>query len=81
MTTRHLPEIGSRMASGAVWMVLFKFAERGLGFVSTLILARLLMPSDFGLVAMATSLVAMLELLNAFGLDLALIRRPDAGRA
>ena len=69
------------MASGAVWMVLFKFTERGLGLVSTLILARLLVPNDFGLVAMATSLVAMLELLSAFGLDLALIRRPDAGRA
>lgn len=68
------------MASGAVWMVLFKLAERSLGFVSTLILARLLVPADFGIVAMATSFVAMLELLSAFGFDVALIRRDDASR-
>lgn len=68
------------MAAGAVWMVLFKLAERSLGFISTLILARLLVPMDFGLVAMATSFVAMLELLSAFGFDVALIRRRDTSR-
>jgi O-antigen/teichoic acid export membrane protein len=38
---------------------------RALGALSTLILARLLAPSDFGLIAMATSLIALLELLSA----------------
>lgn len=62
------------MARGALWMVLFKVLDRSLGFVSTLILARLLIPADFGLVAMATSLIALLELLTYFGLDTALLR-------
>ena len=61
-------------------MVLFKLTERSLGFISTLILARLLVPADFGLVAMATALMAMMELLTAFGFDWALIQRADAER-
>ncbi len=62
------------MARGALWMVLFKALDRGLGLVSTLVLARLLVPADFGLVAMATSLIALLELITYFGLDTALLR-------
>jgi len=68
------------MARGATWMVLFKMLERSLGLVSTLILARVLVPKDFGLVAMATSLIALLELFMAFGLDTALIQREDSTR-
>jgi lipopolysaccharide exporter len=67
-----------KMAIGALWMVLFKLLERGLGLISTLILARLLVPADFGIVAMALSLIALLELLSAFGMDTVLIQRHDA---
>ena len=70
--------IAGKMASGAGWMVLFKLIERAIGLVSTLILVRLLMPSDFGLVAMAMSFVAMAELLAAFGFDIALIHNRSA---
>jgi lipopolysaccharide exporter len=73
--------IRSRMARGAVWMVLFKLLERSLGMISMLILARLLVPADFGLMAMATSLVALLELFMAFGVDTALVQRNDATTA
>lgn len=68
------------MAHGAIWMVLFKFVERGLGLISTLILARLLAPGDFGVVAMAMSFIAMAELLGAFGFDISLIQNPSATR-
>ncbi len=66
------------MATGAIWMVLFKLVERGLGLISTLILARLLGPSDFGIVAMALSFIAMAELLTAFGFDVAIIQTQGA---
>jgi O-antigen/teichoic acid export membrane protein len=59
-------------------MVLFKLLERGLGLISTLILARLLMPGDFGIVAMAMSVIALLELFSAFGMDTVLIQQRDA---
>ncbi|HET9448418.1 MAG TPA: oligosaccharide flippase family protein, partial [Steroidobacteraceae bacterium] len=75
-----MDNIRSKMARGAAWMVAFKGVERMLGLVSTLVLARLLAPTDFGVVAMATSLMAMLELFSAFGLDAALIQRANATR-
>ena len=75
-----MTDFKQRMAKGAVWMVLLKLVERGTGFVSTLFLARLLIPADFGLVAMATSFLAALELLSAFSFDLALIQNQNAER-
>lgn len=68
------------MVRGAIWMVLFKFIDRGIGLVSTMILARLLVPEDFGLIAMAMSLVAILEVFGAFGFDMAIITNPAAER-
>jgi lipopolysaccharide exporter len=68
------------MAFGVIWMVAFKLLERGMGMISMLILARLLLPEDFGLIAMATSLIALLELFTAFGADTALIQRANPSR-
>jgi len=65
------------MAKGALWMVLFKFVERTLGLISTVILARLLVPADFGIVAMATSVVYALDLLNSFSFEMALIQQTN----
>ena len=70
-----MENINRKMATGALWMVFFKLAERSLGLISTIILARLLVPNDFGLVAMATSFIAVLELLSAFSFDIALIHK------
>ncbi len=71
---------GRQIAKGAAWMVLFKFTERGLGLISTIFLARLLVPADFGVVAMAMTVIAVLELMGAFSFDLALIQNTNAGR-
>lgn len=71
---------GRQIASGAAWMMLFKIVDKGIGLISTLILARLLMPADFGLVAMATAVLAFTQLMSAFGFDTALIQRQDASR-
>jgi len=68
------------MARGAIWMVLAKLAERSLGLISTLILARVLLPPDFGIVAMAMSFVALLELITAFGFDTTLIQKQTSDR-
>ncbi|MGH8264679.1 MAG: oligosaccharide flippase family protein, partial [Steroidobacteraceae bacterium] len=65
------------MLAGASWMVLYKLFDRSLGLISTIILARLLVPQDFGIVAMAASVIALLELLSAFGLDISLIQRSE----
>jgi O-antigen/teichoic acid export membrane protein len=75
-----LTEIGRRIAAGAAWMVLFKLSERALSLVSMLVLARLLAPADFGLVAIASSVLALLEVLTTLGLDVALISKRDVQR-
>lgn len=73
-------KIGTEMAKGATWMVAFKLMERTLGVISTMILARILVPEDYGLIALATSLIAILELFGAFGFDMALIQNQNAER-
>lgn len=75
-----MSSIGQKMARGAIWMVLAKLAERSLGLISTLVLARVLLPEDFGLVAMAMSFVALLELITAFGFDTTLIQKQTRDR-
>ena len=75
-----MKDLKQKMAKGAAWLVLFRLIERSIGVISTLILARLLVPADFGLVAMATSLLAALDLLGAFSFDVALIQNQKAQR-
>jgi len=73
--------LGARIATGAVWMVVFRILDRSVGIVSIAILARLLLPADFGLVAMATAIIAIIELLSAFNFDMALIQNQQTTRA
>ncbi|MEQ9640057.1 MAG: lipopolysaccharide biosynthesis protein [Alphaproteobacteria bacterium] len=66
--------IGHHMVRGAAWMVAMRWCIRGLGLISTVILARLLTPLDFGIVAMAMVFVGLLEILLSTGVDQAVIR-------
>lgn len=75
-----MENVSSKMAKGAAWMVGFKLVERSIGLVSTVILARLLSPDDFGLVAIATAFLGLLVLLTSFSFDVALIQNQHAGR-
>ena len=74
------PSLGKRIALGAFWMILLRFSLRGIGLISMIILARILAPADFGLVALAVSAVAFLDLMAEFSFDMALIQRQDATR-
>jgi len=65
---------GKRMLNGALWMIALRWAIRLTGLVSTVILARLLLPRDFGIVAMAMIVVNTLEIFNQTGQKLVLIR-------
>jgi O-antigen/teichoic acid export membrane protein len=71
---------GQAMASGAFWMICARMAFRLIGLASTVILARLLVPEDFGIVAMAMIVVAFVEVMGEFAFDAALIQRQDATR-
>lgn len=73
-------DLARKVAAGAAWMVALRFASRLLGVASMLVLARLLTPADFGLIALATTVVALVDIASEFNFDLALIRDPRAGR-
>lgn len=79
-TNDDLNTVDRRMASGAIWMVLARICDKSIGLVGMIILARLLAPQDFGLVAMAAAVVALVELVRSFGFDVALIQNQDATR-
>ncbi len=63
-----------RVLVGGSWLIAARTLDRLVSIVSISILARLLTPADFGLVAIANTIVAAIELLTAFGFDWALVR-------
>jgi O-antigen/teichoic acid export membrane protein len=69
------PSIARRTAIGAGWLVAWRMLTRLLGVASTLLLARLLTPADFGLVAMASTFYAAIDALTQIGVQDALVRR------
>ncbi|MEM8784655.1 MAG: lipopolysaccharide biosynthesis protein [Pseudomonadota bacterium] len=69
------------MVRGTAWMVAMRFGVHGIGFFSTLILARLLTPEDFGLLAMALMVVLFMYTFTETGLRLAVIRHPGPDRS
>ena len=73
--------IGDKIASGAFWTVGMRFSIRLLGIVSIIILARILVPEDFGIVAKAAMISSFLELVTTFGLEAALIQNQSATAA
>lgn len=61
-------------------MIGVRWAMRLVGLVSTIILARLLAPEDFGLIAMVMLTYGLLETISYAGVDLALMRPGITGR-
>jgi lipopolysaccharide exporter len=66
--------LGTRTAKGAGWLIAWRMGSRLLGVVNTVVLVRLLLPSDFGLVALATSLSFAVDGLSYIGVQDALVR-------
>jgi O-antigen/teichoic acid export membrane protein len=80
MNTSGKPPSRVSVARGAVLVVAMRWTDRLIGIASTLILARLLMPADFGIVAMASLVVTLIDTLLDMGVNSALIQNPKAGR-
>lgn len=71
--------LGKQAAQGAAWNYAAFLLSKGLLFVATLILARLLTPEEFGLVGMALLVITVLEIFRDFGIGSALIYRQGEG--
>jgi O-antigen/teichoic acid export membrane protein len=73
-----LQDIRSRLRSGTIWISASRLLTNALGFVGTLVLARMLAPADFGLVALATSMLAILSSVTDLSLGSALVQHKNA---
>lgn len=78
---RQTKGLAGRAARGAAWIVAARFVMRLFGFVNTVVLARLLAPQDFGLVAVAVTAMQLLQGFSDIGMSQAVVKFRDAGRA
>lgn len=69
------------VVSGVKWSAFSRYGEQLIGFVVTAVLARLLAPDDFGLIALATVVTGLLVVLADFGTATALIQRDEVSRS
>jgi PST family polysaccharide transporter len=72
-----LTDLDRSLAQGVAWTAGLRWAAQIVSWASTLIVARLLSPSDYGLVAMATVVLGFITLLNEFGLGSAVIKHRE----
>ena len=70
-------DLGRKAFSGAVWASFDKFGTMALQFIVNLILARLLMPSDFGCIGMLAIFVIVSQTIIDGGFGNALIQKKE----
>lgn len=67
----------NRAKKGFVWNIIERLATNGIHFVITIVIARLLNPDDYGILAMPTVFLAIAQVLIDSGFANALIRKTD----
>jgi lipopolysaccharide exporter len=72
-----MKNVRSRLWKGAAWLSGARLATNILATIGTLVLARLLLPSDFGLVALGTTTLAILTSVTNISLSEALVQHRD----
>lgn len=67
----------NKAIAGMIWSSIDKIAIKGIAFVIGIILARILMPTDYGLIGMLAIFIAFSDLFVGGGLSLALIQKSN----
>lgn len=62
---------------GVAWTGLMKTSGQVVAWVSTIVVARMLSPDDFGIVGMATLYLGLLQLVSEFGIGSAIVTRRE----
>jgi O-antigen/teichoic acid export membrane protein len=75
------PSVRQRFLGGAAWTTVGRAFEAGAGFFVTLVLARLLEPGDYGLLAMAMAVIGLGQQARDFGVGSALIQMPEVSKS
>lgn len=68
------------LIKGAVWSLATRWGIRLVGFLNTVVMARLVLPEDYGIVAMAFLVVGLVQSLLDFSATTALIRKDILSR-
>lgn len=76
-TDGGVDRLGALARRGTLWTFLSQVYTWGVGFGTRIVLARLLAPHDFGLVALVTLVQGAVLLFGLRGVSAALIQRPD----
>lgn len=69
------------LARGTMLSVLLRWFIKGIGLISTIILARFLTPADYGVMVMATLVIGLIEIFFFTSADTALLRDQDSSDA
>jgi lipopolysaccharide exporter len=70
----------NKVYSGSVFMLITRLSIKSIGLISSIFLARLLTPEDFGVVAITIAIYAFIELFGALALGTALIQQKTNNR-
>lgn len=65
------------IAVGAAWVTMLRVLYRLIGLVSTVVLARLLTPNDFGVAAIAMSIFALMNAFSKFGFETVIVQHKN----
>lgn len=72
-----MPKNKQTAIKGVAWSTIERFSVQGIQFLVSIVLARLLTPADFGLVAIVIVFSTIFQTINESGFNLALIHKLD----
>ncbi|MCA6073434.1 lipopolysaccharide biosynthesis protein [Fulvivirga sedimenti] len=72
-----MSSLKKKSISGVIWSLLGTFSSQGIGFVISIILARLLTPEDFGIVGLSLVFISITQVFADFGFASALIQSKE----
>jgi len=67
----------NKAVNGMKWSAIERFSAQGVQFIIQIVLARLLLPSDYGIIAMLTIFIGISQTFVNSGFSNALIRKLD----
>ena len=78
-TTAAAGPISEKVIKGSFWVLALRLTNRLFGILRTFILARLLMPEEFGLIGVTTITISIIETFSQPGIGAALIQKKEGG--
>ncbi|TKB65208.1 MAG: lipopolysaccharide biosynthesis protein [Nitrospira sp.] len=70
-------QLDRSLVHSIAWTGVIKWITQILAWVSTIVVARVLSPADYGLVAIASTFIGFVTMINEFGLGMAVVTKRD----